>query len=142
MKISAKIDYACRALMELSLHWPRKEPMQILTIAKHQNIPIKFLTQIMLTLKQFGYVQSVRGKTGGYLLIRNPKDIHLSKVLQDMGSLECVVTENRATDKKQHVMHCIWKEIDEAVLNTVEKINFENICNRHQSSENIMTYDI
>ena len=77
MRISAKIDYACRALLELSLHWPNNIPLQINTIAQNQQMPVKFLTQILLQLKQIGYVQSVRGKKGGYLLAKAPQKIRL-----------------------------------------------------------------
>lgn len=69
MKISAKIDYACRALLiELGLHWPDNRPMQVSAIAKRQKIPMNFLVHILITLKELGYVDSIRGKSGGYVL--------------------------------------------------------------------------
>ena len=48
MKIIAKTDYACRALLELSLHWPKQEPLQVTAIADNQQIPIKFLIHILI----------------------------------------------------------------------------------------------
>jgi len=65
MKIPAKIDYACKAIFELAAHWPNKKPVQMQYVAEHQNIPIQFLTQIMIQLKHLGYVESIRGKRGG-----------------------------------------------------------------------------
>ena len=83
MKISAKIDYACRALLELSLHWPSQEPLQVDQIAQRQRVPVKFLTQILIHLKQVGYVESVRGKKGGYLLRKLPKEIKLNDIMEN-----------------------------------------------------------
>ena len=85
MKISAKMDYACRALLELALHWPDLTPMQISEIAKRQEIPIKFLVHIMIHLKERGYVNSVRGNKGGYLLAKAPAEIHFGEVIENLG---------------------------------------------------------
>src|SRR6267142_1058623 len=87
MKISAKIDYACRALLELGLHWPNTTPMQVGAIAKHQKIPMNFLVHILITLKEAGYVDSIRGKSGGYVLIKAPQDIRLGDVIKNFGGL-------------------------------------------------------
>jgi Rrf2 family protein len=70
MKLSAKSDYALRAILELSLHWPKNEPLSLTTIAKRQQIPLKFLSHILLHLKDIGLVHSLRGKEGGYLLAK------------------------------------------------------------------------
>ena len=84
MKISAKIDYACRALLELALHWPNKEPLPITEIADKEKIPVKFLVHILINLKNLGYIQSVRGNRGGYLLVKNPSEINLLEVIQNL----------------------------------------------------------
>ena len=70
MKISAKTDYACKAIFELVMHWPKPEPLAINVIARSQRIPIKFLTHILLQLKTMGMVESIRGQRGGYLLVK------------------------------------------------------------------------
>src|SRR5262245_53536106 len=81
MKISAKTDYACRAILELALHWPNSVPLQISSIAGNRKIPVKFPTQILVTLKQTGLVESIRGQKGGYVLAKAPKDITLREVV-------------------------------------------------------------
>jgi len=142
MRISAKIDYACRALIELSLHWPNNIPLQINTIAQNQQIPTKFLTQILLSLKQIGCVQSVRGKKGGYLLSKAPQKIWLNELVQSFGGIGFSAAENRKNGNSDHTMDLIWGEIDEAVLKVMGEINFETICDRKRSRDRAFTFQI
>lgn len=80
MKITFKGDYALKALLDLSINYGK--PQTIEDIAKRQDIPAKFLEQILLSLKKGGFVKSVRGKKGGYLLSRGPKEITLGDALR------------------------------------------------------------
>lgn len=79
--ISHKAKYALRALLVLA----RAEPgssLMISEIAQSQNIPKKFLEQILLDLKHHGIVMSRRGKTGGYTLLKAPSEISFGEVLR------------------------------------------------------------
>lgn len=141
MKISAKIDYACRALIELSLHWPNTVPLQINIIAERQKIPIKFLTHILINLKQLGYVDSVRGKNGGYLSSKAPKDIKLSDLIIRFGGLASMNKDIRNI-KKVHILDAIWLELDEAIIRKLDELNFEKICDRVRSQNRTLVFDI
>ena len=137
MKISAKIDYACRALLELSLHWPNQEPLQVEQIAQRQRIPVKFLTQILIHLKQVGYVESVRGKKGGYLLRKLPREIKLNDIMENFQDA------NKSRDEKSNpIFNPIWREVNQEFLKTMEKFNFEDICNRKREVDNTPTFQI
>ena len=142
MRISAKIDYACRAILELALHWPNNEPVQINEIAKNQNIPMKFLTHILINLKQLGYTQSIRGKKGGYTLAKAPIEIPLSALVNDLGSVGYSIAENRNNVQNDHIMDSIWNEIDAVVLKAMNNITFETICNRKRRLDNVMMFNI
>ncbi|WP_377289548.1 RrF2 family transcriptional regulator [Rhizobium sp. SG2393] len=79
--ISQKAKYAMRALVALA----RVEPgtsLMIGEIAESQNIPKKFLEQILLDLKREGIVTSRRGKAGGYLMMRAPDAVSFGEVLR------------------------------------------------------------
>ncbi|MDO8580994.1 MAG: Rrf2 family transcriptional regulator [Candidatus Omnitrophota bacterium] len=141
MKINAKIDYACKAILELALHWPNIIPLPIGTIAKNQKIPVKFLTQILLNLKQLGYVQSTRGKEGGYLLAKAPRDIRLGEVIQKMGSFS-YIDESKSHLKIQDTVTQIWRELDNIIMQYLNQLNYEIICNRKRSNEKIAMFDI
>ena len=137
MKISAKIDYACRALLELSLHWPNQEPMQVEQIAQRQRIPVKFLTQILIHLKQVGYVESVRGKKGGYLLRKLPREIKLNNIMEKFQD-----ANNSRDEKSNPIFNPIWREVNQEFLKTMEKFNFEDICDRKREVDNTPTFQI
>ena len=137
MKISAKIDYACRALLELSLHWPNQEPLQVEQIAQRQRIPVKFLTQILIHLKQVGYVESVRGKKGGYLLRKLPREIKLNNIMEKFQD-----ANNSRDEKSNPIFNPIWREVNQEFLKTMEKFNFEDICNRKREVDNTPTFQI
>ncbi|MFQ5992631.1 MAG: RrF2 family transcriptional regulator, partial [Nitrospiraceae bacterium] len=81
MKISKKTQYALRALIELTNHYP-DAPLQRRTIANRQHIPIEFLEQILLPLKRAGLLASRRGANGGYRLIKDPQEITLGHVIR------------------------------------------------------------
>ena len=142
MKISAKIDYACRALLELCLHGVNSTPLQIGEIAKRQRIPIKFLTHILIQLKQMGYVDSIRGQKGGYLLIVPAAEIKLSDVIKSFGGLGYSIKEARKKTTHFHVIELIWQEIDAIVLNKLDEITFETILHRERSKGKVIMYDI
>ncbi len=137
MKISAKIDYACRALLELSLHWPNQEPLQVEQIARRQRVPVKFLTQILIHLKQVGYVESVRGKNGGYLLRKSPREIKLNDIMENFQD-----ANNSRDEKSNPIFNPIWREVNQEFLRTMEKFNFEDISNRKREVDNTPTFQI
>ena len=142
MKISAKIDYACRSILELALHWPNQTPIQVNKIAQRQGIPIKFLTQILISLKQLGLVRSTRGKNGGYLLTKPPAEIRLSDLMvrftgENNGHL---LRFNHAHGA--NMMSLIWQEVDAATARIMENVNFEDICNRTREKEKNFFYEI
>jgi len=142
MRITAKIDYACRALLELSLHWPNNVPMQINTIAQNQQIPMKFLTQILLQLKQMGYVQSMRGKKGGYLLAKAPQKIRFKELIGNFGGIGFSDAENKQNSNSDHTIDLIWGEIDQVVLKAMAEINFETICDRKRTRDRAFVFQI
>ena len=81
MQVNAKVDYALRALAELSNAGPG--PVKAELIAQAQGIPLKFLENIMLELRHAGIVMSQRGAVrGGYSLARPPDKISLADVIR------------------------------------------------------------
>lgn len=142
MKIPAKTEYACRALLELCQHWPSTNPIQGSDIAKKQRIPTQFLTHILISLKSLGYVDSTRGKTGGYFLITSPKNIKLSDIIRQFGGLGLAPEPKKAKIPKEDVMSVIWAQIDDVVLKSLDNINFEDIRLRREQQIKTLSFDI
>ena len=95
---SLRSEYALRALTEIA-RWRaagHAEPLAIEEIARRQDIPRKFLEQILVTLKRAGLVQSRRGQAGGYLIELDPESIRLRDVLGAIESLPAGAAERGA----------------------------------------------
>jgi Rrf2 family transcriptional regulator, cysteine metabolism repressor len=84
MKLSAKTEYACLAMLQLAEDYGSAEPIQIRRIADAHGIPPRFLVQILLQLKGASLVVSTRGAAGGYQLARTPDEITLAEVMDAM----------------------------------------------------------
>ena len=93
MKISKKTDYALRSLFTLVEHFGRG-PIPIRELARRNDVPKRFLEHIMLELKSRGWVQSVAGVRGGYILARRPGRITLGEIVRHfdgvLAPIECV----------------------------------------------------
>ena len=93
MRVSKKTDYALRALFTLIDHYG-SGPIPIRELARRNDVPKKFLEQIMLALKQRGWVDSLAGLRGGYRLAKAPDQITLGEVVRHfdgiLAPIECV----------------------------------------------------
>ncbi|MFM7536829.1 MAG: RrF2 family transcriptional regulator [Acidimicrobiales bacterium] len=81
MRVSTRGDYACRALLSLTLHAATSGPTSVRDIAERTGLPQPYLEQILLALKGAGLVRSKRGVGGGYVLARPAEDIRLSDIV-------------------------------------------------------------
>ena len=81
MKISKKTDYALRALFTLAAHTDRS-PLSIRDLAQRNDIPRRFLVNIMLELRDLGWVRSVSGRDGGYVLSADPAQLTIGAVVR------------------------------------------------------------
>jgi Rrf2 family protein len=86
MKISKKSDYALRAMFTLVEHY-KQGPISIRELAQRNDVPKRFLEHIMLDLKSQGWVKSVSGKSGGYILMQAPEKIRMGQVVRYFDSL-------------------------------------------------------
>ncbi|MGO9315047.1 MAG: RrF2 family transcriptional regulator [Syntrophobacteraceae bacterium] len=81
MKLTSRSEYALLALIYLARNQSR-EYIPVQTIASVQQIPPRFLEQILLTLRRANYVHSTRGKGGGFLLSKSPDEISLAEIIR------------------------------------------------------------
>jgi Rrf2 family protein len=79
--LSKKTQYAFRALAHLALNYG-KDPVRISSIAMQEKIPLKFLENILVELKNADLLESKKGKGGGYSLKISPKKINLATVIR------------------------------------------------------------
>jgi Rrf2 family protein len=140
MRISARCDYACRALLELSLHWPDKAPVHIQKISENQDIPERYLVQILIQLKRLGLVTSSRGKEGGYSLAKSPDDIRLGEVMRAISGDLLPIADSAL--KNGSVFVSIWKEVEGVMEDILDKVSFADICRKMTQKEKVLMYQI
>lgn len=137
MKLSLRGEYALRALLVLGLNYNRSV-VRIQAISQQQNIPKRFLEQILNDLKSAGAVESKRGVAGGYRLARPPKEISLATVVRHIeGALAPVscVSERfyekcSCPDEARCAIRSVMKEVRDAVVNILEKLSVADLCTR------------
>jgi len=143
MKLSKKSSYALKALACLgSLDAPPM--MSIQEIARHENIPKKFLEQVLLALNRAGIVQSMRGKAGGYALRGAPAGITLGDIVHAVdGPLTPLPCTNPTAPVKcpdcPNLEHCwlrtVMTEVGEAVNAALAQVTLAEICRRAAQSQ-------
>lgn len=125
MKLSAKAEYACLAMIELAKRASGDPPARVHEIAEEHKIPERYLVQILLQLKGAGLVSSVRGSMGGYLLARPAETIALADILN---AIDGPATDPRERDgPSARALASVWANIraaEQAVLmgTTIDKL--------------------
>ena len=145
MKITYKGDYALKAVLGLALNSGKL--VTIHDLAKHTDIPVKFLEQVLLDLKKGGFVESRRGKIGGYLLAKHPSQIKLGEVIRFIdGPIEpigCVgVKYSGCADTYSCVFRRIWSEVAQATCAVIDNISFEDLANQATVGKQEIVYNI
>ncbi len=147
MKISYRGDYALKIILDLSLCWPDKLA-HIEEIAKRQDIPKKFLEQILLDLKKGGFVQSKKGPNGGYSLAKKPSEISIADILSYIeGSIypiACVdpLGAKTCNETTTCLFRPIWLKTSKAISEIIESINFADLVKKQRQKQDILTYHI
>lgn len=147
MRIGARAEYAAKAVLYLSSCYPRV--VTIGEIATQHRIPLKYLEQILLTLKKAGIVESRRGVHGGYTLGKPPRQISVAEVIraidQRFARSGCEALEADAAyhcpDQDICSLRALWLELQQAVERILETTTFADLCEhardlqrrRHQS---------
>lgn len=147
MHITYRGDYALKAILELALRFGEESAPTINEIAKHLDIPSKFLEQILLDLKRGGFVDSRRGKIGGYFLSKPPKQIRLGEVVRFIdGPIEPVSCVDRrykgCKDVRSCVFRHIWERVAVSTANIIDNITFDDLVKEAKQSETVLSYSI
>ena len=135
MKISTKGRYALRLMLDLAINYTG-EYISIKNIAARQSISEKYLEQIITQLNRAGYVRSVRGAQGGYMLAKDPSEYTVGMILRLMeGSLapvNCLESEDACDRASRCVTLEVWQKIQDAVESVVDHITLEDLVTKYQ----------
>ena len=139
MKLSTKIRYGARAMLELATHYG-EGPIELREIARRQDISIKYLEQVMIPLRTAGLVKSVRGAKGGYVLAKPPSGISLDDVVNTLEGplylVDCVGDPKACRRSSRCVTRDVWKDVSQALHAVLKSMTLEEMVRRRIEIEN------
>jgi Rrf2 family protein len=144
MRISAKGEYACVAMLELARNYGEPQPVRIKAIADAQGIPQRFLVQILLQLKTAGLVASVRGAAGGYQLTRPPDKVTLAQVINAIDDRTLAPRSALGEANRTPVVETllgVWRDIQQAEQRALEQLTLVELLRRSRLGD-ALSYQI
>jgi Rrf2 family protein len=127
--ISAKVDYACRALCALAAH--EGEALTAEELAREQDLPVRFLRAILNELRRVGIVSSQRGNEGGYRLARPAAEVTLGEVFRRLEGPLAEVRNERPeltnyTGAAEHLQG-VWIAVRAALRDVLDTVTFADV---------------
>jgi len=139
MRVSAKAEYACIAMLELAANHRQPQPIRVKAIADAHGIPLRFLVQILLQLKGAGLVVSTRGASGGYQLTRPPEKISLANVINVVDRTSPPRTDPAAMPQSPAVqaIRNVWNEIQAEEQRLLEEVTLADLVRQAQQTSGL-----
>lgn len=139
MKITSKGRYGLKIMLELSAPEAHNRLLKSREIAEKQNIPPKYLEQIINILKKRGLVISVRGAEGGYRIARDPREITVFQILTALEGDLSILDKN--SDLNEGYRALFWNDIDNRIKEMLD-INLLDFLNQSRSVQDSLMYYI
>ena len=132
MRVSTKGRYALRLMLDIAIHGSSGTPVRLKDVAGRQNLSGKYLEQIIAVLNRAGYVRSIRGPQGGYLLSKNPRDYTVGMILRlTEGSLAPVACLDGGEMVCDRVESCatitLWRKLNDAINGVVDTVTLADL---------------
>lgn len=151
MRLSKRSEYGVRAMLLLSSHVGEEAALSIRSIADTEAIPIKFLEQILLMLKNAGLLNSRKGAGGGYYLARTPQEINLASIIRvldgPLAPVKCVsqmaYEPCECADENTCGLRMVMQDVREAIVTILEKTTLTDLADRvkHQRTISDISWD-
>ncbi len=130
MRISTKGRYALRLMLDLATN-SNGSPIRLKDVARRQDISEKYLEQIISVLNKAGYVRSIRGPQGGYMLQKAPREYTVGMILRltegSLAPVECVEAGGVCRMEESCATRILWKKLDDAISNVVDNVTLEDL---------------
>jgi Rrf2 family protein len=130
MELSNKSEYAILSLIALAACYSTGESLQIREIAARQNIPNRYLEELLATLRRGGLIKSIRGVKGGYVLARDPHKITLLDAFRCIEGLDTDVGDRNSISQtvETEVIQEMWQEARQAAFSVLQKYTLQDLC--------------
>lgn len=144
MRINTKTRYGLRLMLQLALYYG-KGPLLLGEIAEKEGISEKYLSQIIIPLKGAGFVTSLRGAKGGYLLAKAPDRITIRSLVEVLEGGFSFVNKNDKPSPGQLssvIEREVWQRLEEKVVTTLNGITLHDLATKHKQEKNVIMYNI
>lgn len=142
MKISTRARYGTRAMLDLALHYGEGAVM-VRDIGERQQISIRYLEQLLFSLKLAGLVSSERGMRGGFTLAKAPSKIKLLDIVQvldgSIAPVRCVDEPDLFCRSAYCATRDIWVEVKAAANKVLDSVTLADLVDRQQEKEKLAT---
>lgn len=146
LKVSAKARYALRIVLDVAVHTRTESLRSGAAIAKAQGISEKFLSRIVIPLRERGILASVRGANGGFRLARPPEDITLLAIVETvqgpLAILDCLAPGAVCDRLCTCLARKVWSDVNTAFANALAKQSLADIMKRNPEAEDALDYCI
>ena len=135
MELSARVEYAFLALLEIASRYKSKEPLKISEITLKQPIPDRYLEQILTNLRRDGIVQSQRGARGGYTLAREPWQITLLEIVASVEGDRYTenLSDNSESTIEKDLVQEVWQQAKTASQAILRGYTLQDLCQRRDA---------
>jgi Rrf2 family protein len=140
VELSNKSEYALLALLELASCYSTGESLQIRQIAALQDIPNRYLEQLLATLRRGGLIKSIRGAKGGYVLARDPRKITILDAFSCIEGSDVPASspdDTSPTTVESDVIHEVWQEARQAAYSVMQNYTLQDLCERRAVRRNM-----
>ena len=146
LKISAKARYALRIVLDVAVHMRSGQLRSGAAIAQAQNISEKFLSRIVIPLRERGILASVRGVNGGFRLACPPEDISLLDIVETvqgpLAVLDCLLPGSVCDRLNTCLARKVWSDVNTAFANTLARQTVATIMTRNADVVEALDYCI
>jgi Rrf2 family protein len=133
MRVSMKVEYGVRALIDLAHHYG-EGPISNQVIATRHSIPLPFLDQVMASLRRAGLIRSVRGPLGGHVLLREPAELTLLEAVQalegSVAPIGCLESPGSCPMGRHCTLMPVWQEVQDATTAILNGITMLDLTDR------------
>lgn len=132
MKLSKRSRYAILSLIELEIHSQEQEPLHIQQIAEYQELPIRYLENILAQLRRSGLIKSKSGIHGGFVLARTPDKITFQDILSSMekSDITDVISNILPQTVDSKAVEAFWEEVSKEIQDVLSTYTLNDCCER------------
>ena len=138
MKLTTKGRYAVMAMADLA-SYSNEKPISLSEISLRQKISLPYLEQLFLKLKSENLVKSIRGSSGGYILVKHPSEIKLSNIIfavnENVKTLNCKKNSKRGCNHRnvKCITHNLWDDLEKHINSFFEKVKLDDLVDKNKN---------